>query len=205
MERLILKLGQVATSFLLRSAFPVLSWSMKCPWTLAFSLHCLWCDLWGCNFGVATGSVPCVLTLEPMRPVCSPKPSPWLEPVTWPCNYIVTSGVRLGFSLLCFCLAKRNEICFFFFFLFIYMALLGLSRGTQDLSVVACRITVFFLFLFSCGIWDLVPRPGIKPSSPALEGRVLATAWGSTEIYSFFRKIFWSHLSENTDRWENTP
>ena len=124
MERLILKLGQVATSFLLRSAFPVLSWSMKCPWTLAFSLHCLWCDLWGCNFGVATGSVPCVLTLEPMRPVCSPKPSPWLEPVTWPCNYIVTSGVRLGFSLLCFCLVFMvlgSILISFSFCLFIWL------------------------------------------------------------------------------------
>ena len=109
------------------------------PLPLVWSLGLwLWCG---------KRSVPCVLTLGPMCPVCSPKPSPWLEPVTWPCNYIVTSGVRLGFSLLCFCcmweFGKKNEVCFFFFFLFIYMALLGLSCGTQDLSVVACRITGF--------------------------------------------------------------
>ena len=36
--------------------------------------------------------------------------------------------------------------------------------------------TYFFWFLFgreACGI--LVPEPGIKPASPALEGRVLTT------------------------------
>lgn len=27
----------------------------------------------------------------------------------------------------------------------------------------------------SCGAWDLVPGPGIRPRSPALEGGVLAT------------------------------
>ena len=34
--------------------------------------------------------------------------------------------------------------------------------------VAACRI-------FSCGMWDLVPRPGIKPMSPQWEHEVLAT------------------------------
>ena len=45
-------------------------------------------------------------------------------------------------------------------YLFIYLAVSSLSW--------ACRI-------LSCGIWDLVPWPRIKPRSPHLECRVLAT------------------------------
>ena len=141
--------------------------------------------VWPLGLQLWCGNRFCALCpdLGALCPVCSPKPSPWLEPVTWPCNYIVTSGVRLGFSLLCFCCMwefgqkkKKKSVFSFSFCLFVWLSYIVLynSCGTQDLSVVSCRITVFS-FLFSCGIWDLVPRPGMKPSPPALEGRVLAT------------------------------
>ena len=53
---------------------------------------------------------------------------------------------------------------FFFLFLeniFIYLGVLSLSCGTCNLFIAACRI-------FSCGLQDLVPQPGIKPVPPAL-------------------------------------
>ena len=89
-------------------------------------------------------------------------------------------------------------------YLFIYLAVSGLSCGMWDLCFgmwdlffVACRLFVVACRLLSscgpraleregsvvvarglscpeaCGI--LVPRPGIEPASPALEGRFLTT------------------------------
>ena len=48
--------------------------------------------------------------------------------------------------------------------IFIYLVASGLSFGMQDF---------FFFFelsmqILSCGIWNLVPLPGIKPGPPAL-------------------------------------
>ena len=61
---------------------------------------------------------------------------------------------------------------FFFQYLFIYLAALGLSCGMQDLS---------------CGMWDLVPRPGIEPGPPALGARSL-NHWTTREVptWSFY-------------------
>ena len=58
--------------------------------------------------------------------------------------------------------------CLYSFFLFIilvtllflYLVAWGLSCSMRTLS---------------CGMWDLVPRPGIKSGAPALEGGVLTT------------------------------
>ena len=53
-------------------------------------------------------------------------------------------------------------LCNFFFFsifIFIYLAAPGLRCGMQTLS---------------CGMWDLVPRPGIEPQSPALGAQGLS-------------------------------
>ena len=63
-------------------------------------------------------------------------------------------------------------LTFIFAYLFIYLAALGLSHSTQDLpsllrhesSLVGARK----LQTLSCGMWDLVPSPGIKPGPPVL-------------------------------------
>ena len=79
-------------------------------------------------------------------------------------------------------------IFFLFFFFFFFPAASGLSCSMRDLFVAArgplssCGVLVFSLSLWcagsrarelscprACGI--LVPQPGIKPVSPALEGR----------------------------------
>ena len=43
------------------------------------------------------------------------------------------------------------------------------------LCIWLCWVLVVEHGIFSCGIWDLVPWPGIKPSSPVLEHSVLTT------------------------------
>ena len=44
---------------------------------------------------------------------------------------------------------------------------LGLSCGMWDFRSSLQHVG-FFFFFFSCSMWDLVPRPGIEPRSPAL-------------------------------------
>ena len=46
-----------------------------------------------------------------------------------------------------------SDLDLFFLNIFIYLAVLGPSCGMQSLS---------------CGLWDIVPRPGIEPGPPAL-------------------------------------
>ena len=43
------------------------------------------------------------------------------------------------------------------------------------LCIWLCWVLVVAHGIFSCGIWDLVPWPGIKPSSPVLEHSVWAS------------------------------
>ena len=82
-------------------------------------------------------------------------------------------------------------VLFYLFYFIFYLAASGLSCGTWGILVAACRI-------FRCSMWGLslrhvgalvvahglscpaacgilVPRPGIEPVSPALEGRFLTT------------------------------
>ena len=61
-------------------------------------------------------------------------------------------------------------------YLFIYLAVPSLSCSTRDLFVV-CGI-------FSCGMQDLVPWPGIEPRSPALGARSL-NHWTTREVPNF--------------------
>ena len=87
-------------------------------------------------------------------------------------------------------------------FLFLFLAALGLSCHTWDLSLwsvgsvaVACRLSCSE----ACGI--LVPRPGIEPASPALEGGFLNTVPPGKSLcisYSFIysiTKCLWSAYS----------
>lgn len=48
--------------------------------------------------------------------------------------------------------------------------MLSLSCGTWDLFFVAtCGISSCSRWILNCGMWDLVPWPGIEPGPPALE------------------------------------
>ena len=56
----------------------------------------------------------------------------------------------------------------------------------------------FFFFLSSCsmwtlswGMWDLVPRPGIEPQSPALGAQGL-NHWTRVEIWTVVCEEYWS-------------
>ena len=62
-------------------------------------------------------------------------------------------------------LGRGRLFCFVLFFL----AALGLHCGVRVSLVVARGVS----FPATCGI--LVPRPGIEPASPALEGEFLTT------------------------------
>ena len=59
-------------------------------------------------------------------------------------------------------------VCFnIYFYLFIYLAMLGLSCSTRIFNI--CYSIQNVMQTLSCGMWDLVPWPAIKPSPPALE------------------------------------
>ena len=90
---------------------------------------------------------------------------------------------------------------FFFVFclfvcLFVYLATSGLSFSTRDLCcgmrgllvaafgnllVVACGIFSCGTWTLSCGMWDLVPWPGIEPGPPALGVQSLSH-WTTREV-----------------------
>ena len=67
-------------------------------------------------------------------------------------------------------------------YIHMYLALLGLSFGTQDLQpslqhvgslAVACELSV--------GMWDLVPLPGAESQPPAL-GAWSLSHWATREV-----------------------
>ena len=83
----------------------------------------------------------------------------------------------------------------------IHLALLGLSRSTQDLY--------FLMRIFCCGTWTwvcklsssvahgiLVSRPGIKPMSPALQGGFLTTGPPGKPQGCLLREVLNSHRRE---------
>ena len=63
------------------------------------------------------------------------------------------------------------------------MAAPGLSCGTQDLP---CSVRAL-----SCGMWDLVPWPGMEPGPPALGARSL-NHWTTREVPIFILKSSFS-------------
>ena len=68
----------------------------------------------------------------------------------------------------------------FFFFLNIYL-------------FICTRSLLAAYKLFSCGMWDLVPRPGIEPGSPAL-GAWSLSHWTTREV-PIFGFLSNTHLS----------
>jgi len=70
------------------------------------------------------------------------------------------------------------------------VAALGLSCISQDLRsllqhsaslVAACEIFSCDMQILSCGMWDLVPWPGIKPRTPAMGAESLSH-WTTREV-----------------------
>ena len=82
------------------------------------------------------------------------------------------------------CLLSHNYLfLFIFLFLFwIYLAAPGLSCSTQDLRCMAGGIFLIAACrTFSCGMWDLVPWPGIEPGPPELATWSLSH-WTTREV-----------------------
>ena len=67
-----------------------------------------------------------------------------------------------------------NLALFAFSFLKFYLVVPGLSCGTQE--IFSCSMQTL-----SCGMWDLVPWPGIEPGPPTLEVRNLSH-WTTREV-----------------------
>ena len=70
-----------------------------------------------------------------------------------------------------------------FFFLTIYLVVLGLSCGTQDFPSLWQHIESLNCGsrTLSCGMWALVPWPGIEPWPPAL-GAWSLSHWTTKEV-----------------------
>ena len=77
-----------------------------------------------------------------------PPRAPWPEATRVLCLGIVSQLLK-----------KHKLLSFFFQHLFVYLAALGLSGSTWDPD--------FGIRTLSCGVWDLVPQPGIEPGPPA--------------------------------------
>ena len=69
----------------------------------------------------------------------------------------------------------------FFFKLFIYLAAPGLNWGTWESSVFIAAFEIFSGSIVPCGMWDLIPRPGIEPASPLLQAWSLCH-WTTREV-----------------------
>ena len=91
----------------------------------------------------------------------------------WTLQSAQTGGLLILFYLFIFWL-KQHEICLpqlFLFLIFIWLSSLVVAHGLSCLA--------------PCGI--LVPRPGMEPESPALEGRFLTTGPpGKSPAWLFF-------------------
>ena len=83
-----------------------------------------------------------------------PPRTPWPEATGVLCLGIVSQLLK-----------KHKLLSFFFQHLFVYLAALGLSCSTWDPD--------FGIRTLSCGVWDLVPQPGIEPGPLHREHRVL--------------------------------
>ena len=64
---------------------------------------------------------------------------------------------------------------YLFWLLWVFLAALRIFLAACGLSVAACRLLV------AACMWDLVPRPGIEPTAPAL-GVWSLTYWTTREI-----------------------
>ena len=85
----------------------------------------------------------------------------------------IETKLRWGLSLY---------ILFFFFFnLFIWLCRVLVVAFRHSFSYITCKFLVAACGIFSCGMWDLVPWPGIKPEPPTL-GLQSLSHWTTTEV-----------------------
>ena len=88
----------------------------------------------------------------------------------------------------CECKVFLFVFCFLFI-VFIHLAALGLSCGTSGLRssvfVAACGIFSYSMWTLSCGVWDLVPWPGMEPGASAL-GAWSFSNWTTREVLVVF-------------------
>ena len=77
----------------------------------------------------------------------------------------------------------------FLLIVFIHLAALGLSCGTSgrrsSVFVAACGIFSYSMWTLSCGVWDLVPWPGMEPGASAL-GAWSFSNWTTREVLVVF-------------------
>ena len=99
----------------------------------------------------------------------------------WGTQYFLEGENYYFFIFTCWPAGHWNVGAFFFFLIFIYLAVPGLSCGTWDLLLMACEIFSCSMQTLSCGMWDLVPRPGIEPRSLAL-GAWSLSHWATREV-----------------------
>ena len=78
---------------------------------------------------------------------------------------------------------------FFFFNIYLFIWLHRVLVAARGVLVAARGILVAACGIFSCGMWDLVPWPGIKPGPPELGARSLSH-WTTREVPSFTVSIF---------------
>ena len=87
------------------------------------------------------------------------------------------SGQRSDFQIRD--LAKLWVFCFVLIFIYLFgCRVLAVARG---IFIPACGFFVAACRIFSCGMQDLVPWPGIKPRPPALGARSL-NHWTTREV-----------------------
>ena len=75
---------------------------------------------------------------------------------------ILSSSLSFQWCVSLYRCSRQIHVCLFStsIYLFIYLAVSGLSCGTQDLQLWQVNS--------GCGMWDPVPWLGIEPGSPAL-------------------------------------
>ena len=93
----------------------------------------------------------------------------------------------LHWSVLWFICSPLEDLLFVFIYVFMWPCQVSAvvcgscSCGIQDLLVVAGRVFNCGTRTLSCGVWALVPWPGIKSGSPAL-GAWSLSPWDTSEV-----------------------
>ena len=116
------------------------------------------------------------------------------SPIVWIYyNLPVFSSVNVCFGCLQFgaiiklyeySYGRLSDIDTYFFWLlfFLYIHFVYLCGcATSLIFIAACRIFSYGKQTFSCGMWDLVPWPGIEPRAPTLEALRLSL-WTTREV-----------------------
>ena len=128
--------------------------------------------------------------LKNLQQLCLGKPSQTVHSIT---SSAVSSSSQLLIPTVIWMWSTNSHLTFLFGkYLLVCFSLAALGPGwaTWDLFTVAhgfclevCRLSC----PITCGIW--VPLPGIKPMSPALQGRFLTTGPPGNSLTSLFRSV----------------